>query len=92
MLDQRPVLIGAPSGVASADAGAIAATLAARGANLAAVSDRSDLLAGADVPLAITAVPEWLSPPSPSCPASSWRWRWPRRRATIRIGRAGWPR
>lgn len=63
MLDRQcPVLVVAPSGVASADAGAIADTLAGRGAALAMVSDRSDLLARAEVALAIPAVPEWLSP------------------------------
>ncbi len=63
MLDRKcPVLLIAPSGVASADAGEIAATLAGRGAPVAVVSDRADLLARGDVRLAIPAAPEWLSP------------------------------
>ncbi len=63
MLDQKcPVLVVAPSGAASADAGEIAATLAGRGAPLAVVSDRADLLARGDLGLAIPPVPEWLSP------------------------------
>ena len=63
MLDARcPALLVAPSGAAAADAGDIAATVAGRGAPLAVVSDREDLLARADLRLAIPAVPEWLSP------------------------------
>jgi len=63
MLDRlSPVLVVAPSGAASVDAAEIAATLAARGAPVAMVSDREDLLARADIALAVPAVPEWLSP------------------------------
>jgi glucosamine--fructose-6-phosphate aminotransferase (isomerizing) len=63
MLDPKcPALLVAPSGAAAADAGDIAATVAARGAPLAVVSDREDLLARGDVRLAMPPVPEWLSP------------------------------
>ncbi len=57
-----PVVVAAPSGAASADADEIAAALARRGAPIAMVSDRADLLARADIKLPIPAVPEWLSP------------------------------
>jgi len=56
------VVMIAPSGAAAADAGTIAATLAGRGAPVAVVSDQKDLLARADLALAVPPVPEWLSP------------------------------
>lgn len=59
---EHPVMLIAPSGAASVDAAEIAATLAGRGAPLAVVSDREDLLARGDLRLAMPAVPEWLSP------------------------------
>jgi len=57
-----PVVVAAPSGAAAVDANEIAGALAQRGAPIAMVSDREDLLARADIKLAIPAVPEWLSP------------------------------
>jgi len=57
-----PVVVAAPSGAAAVDADEIAAALARRGAPIAMVSDRADLLARADIKLAMPAVPEWLSP------------------------------
>lgn len=63
MLDRKfPVLVAAPSGAAASDAGEITATLAGRGAPVAVVSDRADLLARADIPLPMPPAPEWLSP------------------------------
>ena len=58
-----PVLVVAPSGAASADAGEIAARLLDRGALLAVASDRGDLLAAADAPLPLpSGTPDWLTP------------------------------
>ena len=57
-----PVVVAAPSGAAAVDADEIADALARRGAPIAMVSDRADLLARADIKLAIPSVPEWLSP------------------------------
>ena len=64
-----PVVLVAPSGRASDDAPEVIAKLRRRGATLVVASDRSDLLAGAEVALPLPAgVPEWLSPVSSVVP------------------------
>jgi glutamine---fructose-6-phosphate transaminase (isomerizing) len=58
-----PVVVVAPSGLASEDAPEILERLRERGAVLVVVSDRAELLSGAAVALPLPAgVPEWLSP------------------------------
>jgi glucosamine--fructose-6-phosphate aminotransferase (isomerizing) len=65
-----PVLFIAPSGRAAEDALEVADRLIERGALLAVISDREDLLARAALPLALGArTPEWLSPLTTVVPA-----------------------
>jgi glucosamine--fructose-6-phosphate aminotransferase (isomerizing) len=65
-----PVLLIALSGGAAADAAEVADRLIERGALLAVISDREDLLARAALPLSLGAgTPEWLSPLTAVVPA-----------------------
>ena len=58
-----PVLLVAPGGAAYPDLLALAQTLAGRGAELVAISDRAELLALARTPLRLpVSLPEWLAP------------------------------
>jgi glucosamine--fructose-6-phosphate aminotransferase (isomerizing) len=58
-----PVFVIAPSGRMMADMNAFIATAQARGAELIVISDDSQVLARARIPLVLPAgVPEWLSP------------------------------
>ncbi len=57
-----PVIVVAPSGRMAAELDQFVQTIAARGAEPIIISDRQELLAVAQVPLALPAVPEWLSP------------------------------
>jgi glucosamine--fructose-6-phosphate aminotransferase (isomerizing) len=58
-----PVFVIAPSGQMKADMKAFIATAQARGAELVVISDDSQMLAQARIPLALPAgIPEWLSP------------------------------
>jgi len=71
MVDEGfPIVMVAPGGVQDADALHMAARLGERRALLAVVSDRADLLARAEIPLALPiALPEWLSPLAAIVPA-----------------------
>ncbi len=55
-----PALVVAPSGLA--DGEGTLDLLERRGARVAVISDRQELLARAELPLPIPTVPEWLSP------------------------------
>ena len=58
-----PVIVVAPSGIMAAEAVGFIRTLRERQAEVIAISDDADVLAGARVPLPLPAVaPEWLSP------------------------------
>ena len=58
-----PVIVVAPSGVMAGEAVGFIRTLRERQAEVIAISDDADVLAGARVPLALpAAAPEWLSP------------------------------
>lgn len=58
-----PLLVIAPSGKTQADLGSFIETVRARGASPVVISDHTELLSHADVPLRIPeGIPEWLSP------------------------------
>jgi glucosamine--fructose-6-phosphate aminotransferase (isomerizing) len=58
-----PLLVIAPSGKTQDDLGNFIITVKERGAATVVISDHSEILANADVPLQIPAgIPEWLSP------------------------------
>ena len=58
-----PVIVVAPSGIMAAEAVGFIRTLRERQAEVIAISDDADVLAGARVPLPLpAAAPEWLSP------------------------------
>ena len=58
-----PVIVVAPSGIMAAEAVGFIRTLRERQAEVIAISDNVDVLAGARVPLPLpAAAPEWLSP------------------------------
>jgi glucosamine--fructose-6-phosphate aminotransferase (isomerizing) len=58
-----PLMVIAPSGLTYQDMAACAQTARERGAELIAISDQSELLATAQLPLPLPAgIPEWLSP------------------------------
>jgi glutamine---fructose-6-phosphate transaminase (isomerizing) len=74
MIDRGfPVIVAAPSGLASGDTGALLDLLESRGARVIALSDRADVLARAEVQLPIpVGVPEWLSPLVAVVPGQLW--------------------
>jgi len=64
-----PVIVLAPSGPTNEDMRELARELAARGADLAIVSDDADVLSLSTTPLPLPAgIPEWLSPLSAIVP------------------------
>jgi glucosamine--fructose-6-phosphate aminotransferase (isomerizing) len=68
-----PALVIAPSGTVYDDVEALHDVLAERQAKLVAISDRSELLDGADAPLPLPAdVPEWISPVVAVVPGQIW--------------------
>jgi glucosamine--fructose-6-phosphate aminotransferase (isomerizing) len=68
-----PVVVVAPSGNASADAGALMDMLDSRGARVIALSDREDVLARTESNIRLPAgVPEWLSPIVSVVPGQLW--------------------
>jgi glutamine---fructose-6-phosphate transaminase (isomerizing) len=68
-----PVIVVAPSGKASADAGALMDMLDRRGARVIALSDRDDLLTRTASQIRLPAgVPEWLSPIVSVVPGQLW--------------------
>ena len=58
-----PLLVIAPSGKTQSDLGSFIATVVERGADTVVVSDQTEILSHADVPLRLpVGIPEWLSP------------------------------
>ena len=74
MIDRGfPVIVVAPTGLASGDATALLDLVESRGARIIALSDREDVLRRAEVRLPLpTGVPEWVSPMVSVVPGQLW--------------------
>lgn len=63
MLDEKvPAVLVAPTGAGADDSPLLLARLQQLGVKTIVISDRSALLGGADLPIVVPRVPEWLSP------------------------------